>query len=104
MKDEIENIFSEYPAEENLIKLIAGSRWARIDYGDGKYYVFGILFDDGKPRYICYGVPARQTDAPPEGMEELASFVPLSETVTDRGYWVMYQDAATGASLKIGRM
>lgn len=102
MKNEIEGILSAYPHEENLEKLIDGSSWVKISYGDGLFYVFGLIRDEGKPRYICYGVPAKTYDKPPESMQGLASFLPLSSDSDKDGFWVMYQDAGTGASLKIG--
>ncbi len=97
MKDEIERLFKDYPAEEELCKTVSGSRWVKITYGDGKYYVFGVINYDGVPRYICYGVPSEDDKNPPESMQNLASYIPAGNS----GYWVMYQDAATGASLKI---
>lgn len=101
MKDEIENIFASYPAEDNLEKLIEGSRWARISYGDGKFYVFGLLVSHGEPQYICYGVPSADSSRPPDSLKGMASFIPAAADDGKFGYWVMYQDARTGASVKI---
>lgn len=101
MKDEIENLFKTYPSEKELENVVLGSRWVKINYGDNKFYIFGIISDEGAPRYICYGVPTAQSDTPPESMRGLASFIPCPAEERQRGYWVMYQDAATGASLKI---
>lgn len=100
MQREIEGLFAAYPAEESLQRTVEGSRWVRISYGEGKFYVFGVIYSDGKPRYLCYGVPAASHKKPPESMAGLASFIPSSPQ-EDRGFWVMYQDADTGASLKI---
>lgn len=101
MKGEIEGLFATYPAEEALSKTVKNSRWVKISYGDGKYYVFGLIYDGEKPRYICYGVPAEDNKTPPESMRGLASFIPSSPNGGEDGFWVMYQDAFTGASLKI---
>lgn len=100
VKGEIEGIFSQYPRESALENLIAESRWARIGYGDGKFYVFGVIYSDGVAEYICYGVPGNDPDTPPESMAETSSFIPAAEG-DGAGYWVMYQDASTGATLKI---
>lgn len=97
VKDEIKGLFERYPAEEKLCKTVSGSHWVKISYGDGKYYVFGVISYGGAPQYICYGVPAKDQKRPPESMGNLASFIP----VEGGGYWVMYQDAATGASIKL---
>jgi len=101
MKGEIEGILSAYPAEEHLESVVSGSKWVKISYGDGKFYVFGVIYGDGKPQYVCYGVPTDKSDVPPESMRGLASFIPLSADERNNGFWVMYQDAQTGASLKI---
>lgn len=100
-KEEIENIFKQYPREEQLEKLIEGSKWVKITYGGEYFYVFGVLYSGGNAEYLCYGVPTNQSKTPPESMKELASFIPLDEGERDRGYWVMYQDANTGAAIKI---
>ena len=81
--------------------MVHGSKWVKISYGDGKFYVFGVIYDGKKPLYICYGVPSENSKKPPESMKGLASFIPSSAEDADSGYWVMYQDANTGASLKI---
>lgn len=101
MKGEIEGILSAYPPEEALCRTVENSRWVRISYGDDTYYVFGVIYADAVPQYICYGVPAKSADRPPESMAGLAGYVPSSPQGNCGGYWVMYQDANTGASLKL---
>lgn len=101
MKAEIEGLLSAYPAAEDLQSVVQGSKWVKISYGDGKFYVFGVIYDGAKPLYICYGVPSENTANPPESMQGLATFIPSSAESAESGYWVMYQDANTGASLKI---
>ena len=97
MRPEIEKIFSAYPKEESLERAMEGSRWAKIGYGENKYYAFGVLSVEGAPRYICYGVPSTDGQNPPESLKGCASFMP----VEGGGYWIMYQDAGTGVSVKI---
>ena len=101
MKDEIEGLLSAYPEESSLCALIEGSKWVKINYGDDKYYVFGVIYSGGNPQYLCYGVPAEGEANPPESMVGLASFLPANADGSGGGYWVMYQDADTGASIKI---
>lgn len=101
MKDEIEKVLSSYPEESPLMKTVENSRWVRITYGEGKYYVFGVIYTDQSPAYICYGVPTEDSSRPPESLSGLASFIPSSPDSDESGYWVMYQDAITGASVKI---
>ena len=101
MKDEIEGLLSAYPKEDALCALIEESKWVKINYGDDKYYVFGVIYSGGNPQYLCYGVPAEGGANPPESMAGLASFLPANADGSGGGYWVMYQDAQTGASIKI---
>ena len=99
MKAEIENLLNTYPKEEALEEMVESSRWVKIDYGEGKYYVFGVIFGGGEAQYICYGVPAENAETPPPSLEN-SSFIPAYPE-GNSGYWVMYQDAKTGASIKI---
>ncbi|MCD8372082.1 MAG: hypothetical protein LUD27_02135 [Clostridia bacterium] len=97
MKPEIERIFSTYPEEKELERVVENSRWAKISYKKGKFYVFGVIFMDEKPRYICYGAPSENPETPPESLKGMAGYIPVS----NGGYWIMYQDAGTGVSIKI---
>lgn len=100
MKAEAEGLMLNYPHCKELEGAIEGSEWVKICYGGDKYYVFGILFAAGVPRYLCYGVPSFNAADPPESMRQYASFLPV-ETEKGSGFWIMYQDADTGASVKI---
>lgn len=100
MKEEIEKVLSDYPEESGLCAVVENSRWVKISYGENKHYVFGVLYGEGKPQYICYGVPSADSARPPESLAGMASFIPSSPDAQS-GYWVMYQDAETGASVKV---
>lgn len=97
MREEIERIFANYPEERALEGVIKGSRFAKIDYGENKYYVFGVLTIEGKPKYICYGVPSFDEKNCPPSLKGCSSYIPCG----DYGYWMMYQDASTGVSVEI---
>lgn len=97
MKDEIEKVLSTYPEEGALCDVVENSRWVRIDYGEGKFYVFGVIEKDASPAYICYGIPSDDSERPPESLSGLSAYLPAGGS----GYWIMYQDASTGASVKI---
>lgn len=98
MEMDIRRIFSNYPSEPALERAMEGSRFAKINYGENRFYVFGVLKVEGKPRYICYGVPAADGKNPPPSLKDCASFVPTGDGA---GYWMTYQDAATGVSVII---
>lgn len=101
MRGEIEKVLSSYPPERGLESSVENSRWVRISYGDGKFYVFGVIYGEKEAQYICYGVPSENSSRPPESLAGMASFIPAPPESGNGGYWVMYQDASTGASVKI---
>ena len=100
MEGDIKKIFASYPAETELENAMEGSKFARISYGENKFYVFGVLRVEGKPRYICYGVPAKNGDTPPPSLKDCASYIPTESG----GYWMTYQDASTGVSVVINNL
>ena len=102
MRAEVEGLLSTYPPADELCAAVDESKWVKISYGEDSFYVFGVIFSDGSPRYICYGIPAKDDSAPPASMQGLASFLGV-KTPYCAGFWVMYQDAETGASIQISQ-
>ena len=101
VKGELDNIFNKFPPEESLQKTFLDSRWARINYSPDNYYVVGLIKEDGKEKYICYGVPAVFSQSPPEELKGFCTFIPLSIfDLSGEGYWVMFQDAISGQCKK----
>ena len=96
VKSEVESVLKSYPKAEDICAAIEDSAWVKINYGGKKFYVFGVIFSNGKPAYLCYGVPATNKTAP-KSMEGLATLLSLE----NGAYWIMYQDAATGAAIKV---
>ena len=104
VKKELTALFSAYPEEDALKKLIPLSQWVRIAFGKGKFYVVGVIREGKKPKYICYGVPAEKRGDPPEALKGWCSFLPASLFDLDgKGYWMMYQDAETGACVRLSQ-
>ena len=98
---ELDNIFFKFPEEPSLSKVIPESRWAKINYSPEKYYVVGIIKEDGKEKYVCYGVPAKYSNKPPKELKGFCSFVPLSFfDMKGDGFWMMFQSAITGECVK----
>ncbi len=97
VKRELDGIFKKYPAETTLEKSFVGSRFAKVFYAEDKFYVVGLVKENGKEKYICYGVPSPYRDTPPKELAGFCSFVPLSVfDLKGDGYFMMFQDAATG--------
>ena len=57
-------------------------------------YVLGLIYDGFDLKYICYGVPGEYENAPKHLGE--CQWLPLNPASPSDGYWVIYQDAATG--------
>lgn len=97
VKKELDGIFDRYPADDSLEKTLPGSKWVRINYGENKYYVVGIITEKGAPKYICYGVPSPYGEYPPKELAGFCSFIPRSVfDMRGDGFWMMFQDAETG--------
>lgn len=93
--DKIEKLFSENEKDEELNSLIPDSRWARVKTDDG-WYVVGVV---GEPsEFICYGIPGDDPSDPPEEDEGCRQWIEVEKG--GRGYWMMYQSAETGETLK----
>ena len=104
VKGELTDLVSTHPAEEELEKCVPLSRWARVTFARNKYYTVGVISDEKRPKYICYGVPAERRGEPPEALKGKCSFLPLSLFEPDgKGYWMMFQDAETGQCVKISQ-
>ena len=97
VKNELEDLFLRFPTEESLEKCFNDSRWARINYSENKYYVVGLIKENGKEKYVCYGVPAVYSKTPPKELAGYCSFIPKSIfNAFGEGYWIMFQDAVSG--------
>ncbi|MDY2695749.1 MAG: hypothetical protein SOV27_01135 [Eubacteriales bacterium] len=103
IKDQIETLFTKFPEEEILKQIIPDSKWVKIDYEDkGEYYVVGLMYEDDKIKYVCYGVPSTYSDEPPTDLKGFAQWLPIdSEKSEGFGYWLTYQDADTGENVKL---
>lgn len=71
----------------DLQDLIPDSKFYKM--GDGKYYLFGLIFKNGYVEYLAYLVPAEYGN-PPTGFED-ALFVPQSYFNYQRGYYGKFQ-------------
>lgn len=101
MKLQIESLFNENPPEEYLQKLIPNSKWVKVELDSQDYYVLGLISENEKIVYICYGVPGVFQKNPPRELAGYPIWFPLDENnLQGFGYWLSYQDAETGESVK----
>lgn len=99
---ELNEIFNKFPEETPLKKLFSDCAFVRINYSQNKYYVVGLIKENGTEKYICYGVPGEYSKNPPEQLKGFCSFVPASLfNMTGCGYWMMFQDANSGDCIKM---
>ncbi len=80
----------------NLEEVIPNSKWVKVNYTIDKYYVVGIVKDENKPIYICYGLPGSYLN-PPEKLKGVASFIPKNLfNLLDDGFYMLFQNPRTG--------
>ncbi|MBR5900605.1 MAG: hypothetical protein IKZ38_04340 [Clostridia bacterium] len=97
VREQVEKIFSRFPKEDCLRGYFPDSRWVKIPYAKNKYYLVGLIRENYCEKYLCYGVPARYSEKPPEQLDGYCSFIPLSVCdVKGNGFWMIFQDAVTG--------
>ena len=103
VKEQIESLFNRYPEDEILKQIIPNSKWVKIDYEDkGEYYVVGLLYENDKIKYVCYGVPSTYSDEPPKELKGFAGWLPIDAGKEQGfGYWITYQDAESGETVKL---
>ena len=100
IKERYEELFVVYPIEKKLSALIPDSEWVKINYDGDDYYVVGKLSENGKTVLLGYGVPGRKNVTPPKIADEMASWLTVPDMRPYDGYWLIFQDAATGKVTK----
>lgn len=102
MKGQIDYLFANNPSEDYLEQLLPNSKWVKVSIDDnGDYYVLGLLYEEEKLKYICYGVPGVYQKFPPRELSGYPIWFPLDEGRPEGfGYWLSYQDADNGESVK----
>ncbi len=104
VRAELDDIFQKFPEEKSLIRSVPDSKWAKINYSEQKYYVVGVIYENNKEKYICYGVPATYSTEPPKQLKGYCSFIPISVfDMKGDGFWMMFQDAVSGECVNINK-
>lgn len=103
IKDQLNLLFEKYPEETFLTEVIPDSKWVKVDYeDDGNYIVIGLIYENDNVRYVCYGSPGQFSENPPPEFKGSSQWLPLDpDKPEELGYWIIYQDAETGESVKI---
>lgn len=94
VRDRLDEAFEKFPADERLKGVFPYSRWVK-----GEDALLGIIYRDGIPKYLCVAVESNR-ELPAE-IREHCVFVPRDHFTQDEGFYVIFQDADTGAYVKV---
>ena len=102
ISEQIDDLFQSNPREENLEKIIPNSKWIKVCFEENSsQYVIGLVYEQGILKYVCYGVPGKKDLNSLSNIEEFTQWIPKDAEIEDGdGYWVIFQDAKTGESVK----
>ena len=101
MKGHIDKLFSNNPSEDYLQNLLPNSKFVRVALDENNYYVLGLIYNESLVKYICYGVPGIYQKEPPRQLSGYPVWFPIDqEKPQGFGYWLTYQDADSGESVK----
>ena len=100
---QIDKLFNDNQDEQILSEIIPNSKFCKVDFDDGTgYYVFGIVYQNGLPKYLCYGLPAKKNSKPPMELADYYQWLPLdTQDEQGDGFYMMYQDAETGNNISV---
>jgi len=105
VKREIDELFSEYPPDDTLRGAFSCSEWVRVKgEKENPEYLVGVVYDDGRARYICYALAAKDKTSPPSEIAQVCTFVPNSPLDDQKGFFVIFQSAATGECIQPQRL
>ena len=93
VRRDLEEAFRKFPKDTRLLSVFPRSEWVKTDHA-----LLGIVYENGQPRYLC--VAAEKNGAPPDDMKENCVFVPESPFTEERGFYIVFQDADSGAYVK----
>lgn len=101
VEGQINNFFDNNEPDLVLQGIIPDSKFCKVNL-DGGYYVFGVIYEGGKEKCICYGIPCDYYDVPPKEIEGYSQWLPVdSDNYQGKGYWLTYQDAKTGENISV---
>lgn len=101
VKLQIDNLFKQNEVDEILQDIIPNGKFCKVKMEEG-YYVFGVIYDDNLPQYICYGIPALKKGEQQKDVQGFSQWLPLDLNDEEgKGYWISYQDANSGENIKV---
>ncbi len=99
VKEELQRLFSKGERYSALEDRLPFTKWVKISYDGIRHYIVGLVGQS--PDYICYGLPSVYSKEGCARIGEDCVFLPLNHLRPQgEGYWLLYQDAKTGETLK----
>lgn len=105
IKSEIDELLRAHPRDTTLSGAFSCSEWVRVKgEEDNPQYLVGVVYDDGRAKYICYALAAADKNEPPEEIRGVCTFVPTTPYNENEGFFVIFQSASTGECIKPQRV
>ena len=67
---------------------------------DNPQYLVGIVKREGRVLYVCYALAAEDRNAPPDEIKNVCAFVPVAAYSQEKGFFVIFQSAASGECIR----
>lgn len=101
IKAEMDELMEKYPRDNTLQGAFSCSEWVRVKGEEGApEYLVGVVYFDGRAKYVCYALAAKDKNAPPKEIASACTFVPTTPFDDNVGFFVIFQSAATGECIK----
>lgn len=101
VEGQISELFSNNQPETQLEQIIPSSKFCKV-MSDDNYYVFGVIYEEDRVKYICYGIPAIYSETQPKELEGFCQWLPTdADNFKGEGYWMSYQDADDGKNISV---
>ena len=101
VKAEMDALMQKYPKDDTLKGAFCCSEWIRVKgEADNPQYLVGVVYEEGKAKYVCYALSAKDRNNPPAEIREACTFVPTTPFSDSEGFFVIFQSASTGECIK----
>ena len=67
-------------------------------------YLVGVVYNEGKAKYICYAFATDNPETPPEEIAAVCTFVPTTPYDKTKGFFIIFQSASTGECIQPSRV
>ena len=94
VREELERAFQKFPSDTRLLKVFPRSEWVKTSSA-----LLGVVYRNGQPKYLCVAI--EKNGDPPEEMKEHCTFVPESPFSDEEGFYIVFQDADSGAYVEV---